>query len=88
MFSSGTVYGRTRINVRVCSCPKRDKEKEENDLKKGTENRPSKKRKLEKNGKKPMLPNSSNTTDNKEYMISVSLFYFIFLIQFATVILF
>nr|CAD7197608.1 unnamed protein product [Timema douglasi] len=36
-FPSGTVVGRSSLNVRVCSCPKRDSAKEEKDLAKAAE---------------------------------------------------
>ncbi|KAF2884291.1 hypothetical protein ILUMI_21883 [Ignelater luminosus] len=53
----GTVYGRRKLNVRVCSCPKRDKEKEEKDYLKEIDLRgaapPGKRRKTEKVDKKP-----------------------------------
>ncbi|KAK4882096.1 hypothetical protein RN001_005415 [Aquatica leii] len=57
----GKVFGRKKVDVRVCSCPKRDKEKEEKDYVKHS----LKGKKLVRSEKKPL--------DTKEYNINISI---------------
>nr|ALE99282.1 cellular tumor antigen p53 [Dastarcus helophoroides] len=68
---SGEVLGRRVLNVRVCSCPKRDKEKEEKEVAdKGVPR--GKKRKLEKSGdKKIFVPGDHMDTNKYELNIPI-----------------
>ncbi|XP_012278366.1 cellular tumor antigen p53 [Orussus abietinus] len=55
----GRVLGRRRLGVRICSCPKRDKEKEEAEARYASQKPGSKKRKLSiPPGKKLMVPHT------------------------------
>jgi len=73
----GNVLGRRKLSVRVCSCPKRDKEKEEKDhLKEAGENGgppPGKKRKGDKNDRKPPSFNDASL-DSKEYSANIAVY--------------
>lgn len=73
MFFSGSILGRRVLRVRICSCPKRDKEKDENKFCK-QENQPplGKRRKLD--GKKIATPNNSSasSSDVRLYSFTVS----------------
>ncbi|CAH0553712.1 unnamed protein product [Brassicogethes aeneus] len=70
----GIIYGRRVLNVRICSCPKRDKEKEEAELQNANNPVPhGKKRKLNnKTDKKPLQP-PDQTKDNKEYELNLKI---------------
>ncbi|CAH1994030.1 unnamed protein product [Acanthoscelides obtectus] len=67
---SRKIYGRKVLNVRVCSCPKRDKEKDEKECFSGNLNPPQgKKRKMEKQDKKVLM--SSDHHELKEYSVTI-----------------
>ncbi|KAF2890790.1 hypothetical protein ILUMI_15383, partial [Ignelater luminosus] len=65
----GTIYGRKKLSVKVCSCPKRGKEKEENDFFKKMSFHgaalPNKRRKTKKVGKKSFTVISA--LDTRQY---------------------
>nr|CAH7760946.1 unnamed protein product [Callosobruchus chinensis] len=66
---SRNIYGRQVLNVRVCSCPKRDKEKDEKEYYTGKLKPPQgKKRKMEKPDKKVAI---SSDNEFKEYFITI-----------------
>ncbi|XP_072382329.1 cellular tumor antigen p53 isoform X1 [Diabrotica undecimpunctata] len=65
--SESQIYGRKTLNVRICSCPKRDKEKEEADDSGKTQPPKGKKRKLDKSAKKIV----SNNQDLREFTIQI-----------------
>lgn len=74
------VLGRRILPVRVCSCPKRDKDKEEQEFSNDSMSPlPGKKRKMTSQqfmqtippGKKPMLSHVSPSSDTREYNISI-----------------
>ena len=73
---SGNVYGRKALNLRVCSCPKRDKDKEESAYLRNPITAPQmqpqgKKRKME--NKAPSQPNISfSLNDTNKYDLNVS----------------
>ncbi|XP_018576453.1 cellular tumor antigen p53 [Anoplophora glabripennis] len=67
---SGHVLGRQTLRVRICSCPKRDKEKEEKEHSDNTRLPRGKKRKVEKSEKKPV---ASSDVDNKEYKLTLNI---------------
>ncbi|XP_023024880.1 cellular tumor antigen p53 [Leptinotarsa decemlineata] len=69
--NQGTIYGRKTLNVRICSCPKRDKEKDEKDNTANTNLPHGKKRKMEKPSKKPMQTQAEN--DTKEFTLTIPL---------------
>ncbi|CAH1163288.1 unnamed protein product [Phaedon cochleariae] len=66
---TGKIYGRKSLNVRVCSCPKRDKEKDEKDNLENGQPPQGKKRKLEKPPKRAV----ASTDDFKEFSITIPL---------------
>lgn len=66
---SGQVLGRQTLRVRICSCPKRDKEKEEKEYNDKTPLGRGKKRKVEK----PVKKIANCDADNKEYEITLNL---------------
>ncbi|KAK4882095.1 hypothetical protein RN001_005414 [Aquatica leii] len=63
----GKVFGRKKVHVRVCSCPKRDKEKEEKDYVKHS----LKGKKFVRSEKKQYSSNSS--LDTKKYDLNVNI---------------
>ncbi|KAF2883789.1 hypothetical protein ILUMI_22375 [Ignelater luminosus] len=71
----GIVYGRKKLNIRVCSCPKRDMEKEEKEYLKEMESNgaapPGKRRKTEKVDKKPFTVISP--LDTKQYIVEATI---------------
>ncbi|XP_044262752.1 cellular tumor antigen p53-like isoform X2 [Tribolium madens] len=67
---NGEVFGRRLVGVRVCSCPKRDKEKEEKDVENVAPPR-RKKRKLEDEGRR-VVPQGGNS-DNKIFTLNVNI---------------
>lgn len=78
IYFSGSILGRRVLRVRICSCPKRDKEKEEKKFSK-QENPPpmGKKRKVEnckKNAPATILP-TAGSTDVRLYSFTVVFIY-------------
>jgi len=69
------VYGRSHVNVRICSCPKRDKLKEEEETQKNSNSsktvHTAKKRKLEKTKKSSFL-NAGPSQDLRQFNLDVS----------------
>lgn len=60
--------GRRLVSVRVCSCPKRDKEKEEKDLEKNDTGPSKKKRKTER-----VVPEGQSFCDDQMFTLNVSI---------------
>lgn len=76
IYFSGSILGRRVLRVRICSCPKRDKEKEEKKFSK-QENPPpmGKKRKVDNCKKTALLPIAGNT-DVRLYPFTVGFILF------------
>jgi len=72
LFFRGEVVGRKCLKVRICACPKRDKEKEEKEAEKNTPNAPpkGKKRKVESSA---TPQNRSDSEDLTVYNFQVNL---------------
>lgn len=65
------MVGRKSLKVRICACPKRDKEKEEKEAEKNTHNPPKgKKRKVESSA---APQNRADSEDSTVYNFQVSL---------------
>ncbi|XP_044756672.1 cellular tumor antigen p53 [Coccinella septempunctata] len=65
----GEILGRRILNVRICSCPKRDKEKEEKDSVSKSTAPTGKKRKLEPKDKK--IPSGDESKDKNMHSVTI-----------------
>lgn len=81
IFFSGNVLGRRKLAVRVCSCPKRDKEKEEKEFRDSNTTPPAYTRKRKISHLKHRLEHTAvPSNDDALYEIPSVIFYFFCLI--------